>query len=430
MGEEMQPEAVTEAEGSRYRYFVVAMLGLVYTMSFLDRQILSILAEPIKIEMQLSDTQIGLLSGAMFAIFYGLFGIPVAWLADRSNRVRIVAIACLLWSGFACACGFATNFAQLALARVGVAVAEGGGSPASYSIISDYFPPKERATALALYSLGSPVGTAIGAAAGGWLASLYGWRVAFIFAAAPGILVALILHLVVREPRRGRYDPPLPEAPPRLMDTIALFRRSPVLIWTTIGAALSTFVGYGMLSWSATFLIREKGMEMTEIAAYYSIASGLSVGAGMLISGRLADHFGQRDARAYGWVPAIAFAAAVPFFIGMVLAPSWPIALALMVIPCAMYTMWLAPALTIIQNSVLPSQRGTASAIMLFLSGIFGLSGGPVMVGWISDRAAEANYAPALTIGMACLAPFFILAAGAHLMSGRALGQSVSPDAR
>lgn len=423
----MQPEDVKAEESPGYRYLVVALLSLVYTMSFLDRQILSILAEPIKIEMQLSDTQLGLLSGAMFAIFYGLFGIPIAWLADRTNRVRIVTAACLLWSLFSSACGLAANFVQLALARVGVAVAEGGGSPASYSIIADYFPPKQRGTALALYSLGSPVGTAIGAAAGGWLASVYGWRAAFFVTGVPGIIVAIALLLLVREPARGRYDAAATGTEqPGFGSTVAMFRRSPVLIWTTIGAALSTFVGYGMLSWSATFLIREKGMTMTEIAAYYSIASGLSVGVGTLVSGRLADHFGARDPRAYGWVPAIAFASAIPFFIGMLFAQSWPLALTLMIVPCAMYTMWLAPALATIQNSVLPSQRGTSSAIMLFLSGVFGLSGGPLIVGWISDKAAAAGAESSLTIGMAALVPVFLLAAFAHLMSARALGRAAA----
>lgn len=196
-----------EAAGSQgRRYLAVAMLGGVYTLSFLDRQLLSILAEPVKAELGLSDTQLGLLTGFMFALFYTLFGVPVAWLADRGNRVRIVAAACALWSLFSAGCGLAQNFVQLALARTGAGIGEAGGSPPSYAIIADYFPPEERGRALALYSLGIPLGTTAGAALGGWIASTYGWRSAFISIGLVGIVFALVVLLTVAEPRRGRFE--------------------------------------------------------------------------------------------------------------------------------------------------------------------------------------------------------------------------------
>lgn len=199
-------ESSTKPQSLRRSYFVVAMLGGVYSLNFLDRQLLSILAEPVKADLALSDTQLGLLSGLAFALFYSIFGIPVAWLADRSNRKRIVAGACALWSLFTIGCGMAQSFTQIALARVGVGIGEAGGSPPSYSIIADYFPPEKRGGAMALYSLGVPLGTTAGAALGGWIASQYGWRSAFISIGLFGIFFAALVAVTVREPRRGTFD--------------------------------------------------------------------------------------------------------------------------------------------------------------------------------------------------------------------------------
>src|SRR3954467_14682381 len=239
-----------EIGGGRYRYGVAISLCVVYTFNFLDRQFLSILAEPVKHSLLLTDTQLGLLTGLMFALFYTLFGIPVAALADRYNRVRIVAIACGLWSAFTAACGFATGFVSLAMARMGVGVGEAGGAAPSYSIISDYFRPEERGVGLAIFSLGVPIGTMLGAASGGWIAAHYGWRAAFLVLGAAGLALAPILPMVVREPLRGRLDPPRGDQPvASVLTTIRVFVRSPTLMLTACSGGLTAVLIYGLLSW-------------------------------------------------------------------------------------------------------------------------------------------------------------------------------------
>lgn len=403
-------------------YLVVAMLTGAYSLNFLDRQLVSILAEPIKTDLGLSDTQLGLLSGLAFAIFYTVFGIPIAWLADRSNRVRIVAAACALWSLFTSLCGLAQNFGQLALARAGVAVGEAGGSPPSYSIIADYFPPERRAGALAIYSLGVPIGTTAGAALGGWIAAEHGWRWAFMAIGAIGLVYALVLLLVVREPARGRLDSG-PVEPVPLMETVKAIAMVPRLRLTAIAAAMSAFVGYAMLSWTPALLMRTKGMTMSELALYYSLASGIAAAIGTVASGYLVDRFGPRDGRMYGFIPGGAFLVSTPFYAAGVFVDSWPLALGLMVVPFAFYAAYLPPALTIVQNTVSPAQRSTASSILLFIFGIVGLGGGPLYIGSISDAAAAAGFETPLQVAMLALAPVFVAAAIGHFAVARAMAR-------
>lgn len=403
-------------------YLVAALLGGSYGLNFLDRQLLSILAEPVKADLALSDTQLGLLSGLTFAVFYTLFGIPVAWLADRTNRVRIVVTACVMWSFFTTLCGFAQNFVQLALARVGVGVGEAGGSPPSYSIIADYFPPERRASAFAIYSLGVPLGTTAGAAFGGWIASTHGWRWAFIAIGAIGVAYALIILAVVREPARGQIDGRSAELVP-LKTTLKSFLTNPVLRLTSLGAALSAFVGYAMLSWTPALLMRTKGMSLSDMAIYYSLASGITAAIGMVLSGYLVDRLGQRDSRMYGLLPAAAFLISVPFYIAGIHMESWQLALVFMAVPFTFYGAYLPPALAIVQNTVAPAERSTASAILLFFLGIVGLGGGPLYIGTISDSAAVNGYATPLQAAMYALAPVFVLAALGHIGAARALSR-------
>lgn len=403
-------------------WFVVAMLGGVYSLNFLDRQLLSILAEPIKRDLLLTDTQLGLLSGFMFALFYTLFGILVAWLADRSNRVRIVSIACGLWSLFTAGCGFAQNFLQLSLARSGVGVGEAGGSPPSYSIIADYFPPERRGSALAVYSLGVPVGTTAGAALGGWIAAEHGWRMAFIVIGLLGVLVAAVVLVTVKEPRRGQQDA-APASPARLTDTIGDFARDPVLCWTALAGGLSAFVGYAMLSWTPALLMRTKAMSLGDIALFYSIVSGVAAAVGTLASGWLVDRFGAARPSLYAIIPAAAFLLAAPFYWLGVQVQSWALSLALLAIPFALYSMYLAPVLAILQNNVPASQRSTASALFLFILNLIGLGCGPLFIGWISDVATGLGHAQGLRLAMFALLPFFPLAALAHLGTAKALSK-------
>ena len=242
----------TPKAGAGYRYLVVGLLAVVYTFNFMDRQIMSTLAEPIRKDLGLSDTALGALSGLTFAIFYTTAGIPVAWLSDRFKRVWIMAAACGIWSVFTAACGLATNFTTLAFSRIMVGAGEAGGSPPSYSLISDYFPAKERGVGLAIYSLGVPLGTMLGVALGGGVAAAYGWRMAFFAVGLPGVILALLMLLIVREPKRGGLDEMAlgaeAHAPaPPAFKVIGAFLSNRTLACVAIACGFSAFVGYAML---------------------------------------------------------------------------------------------------------------------------------------------------------------------------------------
>lgn len=410
----------------RYRYLVVGILAAVYTFNFMDRQILGTLAEPIRKEFGLSDTQLGALTGASFALFYATLGIPVAWMADRFNRVWIMAASCAVWSFFTAGCGMAANFVQLALCRIMVGVGEAGGVPPAYSVISDYFPAKARGTGLSVFGLGVPLGSTLGVAFGGGVASVYGWRTAFFAVGLPGILLALILLLVVREPKRGGLDPlaqgEISHAPaPPALEVFKGFWTSSTLRWAAVAAGLSAFVCYALLGWNAAYLMRGKGASLAEVSLYYSLVVGGTGITATLASGLLVDKLGQRDRRWYSWIPAIAYALMLPPLAGMIWAPDWQIALLFMAGPMFLYNFFIAPTHALVQNAVPPAQRTVAGAILLFVLNLVGLGGGPVYVGHVSDMAKARFGDHSLMIGFAALGPVIILAVGAHLMAARSI---------
>ena len=411
-----------------YRYAVVIILAVVYSFNFMDRQLMSILAEPIRKELNLSDTQLGLLTGLAFALFYTVFGVLVAWGADRFKRVWIMTAACAIWSLFTAFCGMATNFTQLALSRIVVGVGEAGGSPPSYSLISDYFPPRERGVGLAIYSLGVPIGSMIGAAVGGVIAAQYGWRTAFIAVGLPGLIAALVILLFIREPRRGALDPlaagALDHDPaPPFLTALTGFFANPTLALVALSSGLSAFVGYAMLNWNVPFLIRVKGMDLKQVAAYYSLVLGVTGIIGTFAAGWLVDRLGQKDRRWYAWVPAIAFTLSLPGVIGFLWAPNWPIALLFVAIPALLNNMYLAPALTVVQNAVAPARRTMAGAILLFVLNLIGLGGGPVYVGMISDHAKAHYGGHSLVIGYIALIPVTVLTIGVHLAASLSIAR-------
>jgi MFS family permease len=404
----------------RYRYVVVIVLAIVYSFNFLDRQLMSVLAEPIRKELNLSDTELGLLTGLAFALFYTVFGVLVAWCADRFRRVWIIAGACAVWSLFTALCGMATNFAQLAVSRMVVGIGEAGGSPPSYSLICDYFPPRERGVGLGLYSLGVPIGSMLGAAVGGAIAAQYGWRTAFIAVGLPGLAAALAILLFIREPRRGALDQLTAGAvehdpAPPFMAAVTGFFGNPILVLVALSSGLSAFVSYGMLNWNVPFLIRVKGMDLKQVAAYYSLILGVTGIIGTFGAGWLVDRLGQKDRRWYAWVPAISFALSLPGIVGLLWAPTWHIALLFVTIPSLLNTMYLAPALSVVQNAVAPARRTMAGAIFLLVLNLIGLGGGPVYVGMISDRAREHYGDHSLVIGYAALIPVLLLTIATHL---------------
>jgi len=419
-----QPGAQSRA--SVYSYFIVCVLAVVYTFNFLDRQLMSILQESIRADLHLTDTQLGMVTGLAFAVVYTVLGIPIAWLADRTHRVRIIATACAVWSLFSAACGLAVSFPTLALARLGVGLGEAGGSPPSYSVIADYFPPQRRGVGLAIYSLGVPLGSMVGSAAGAWIDKAYGWRVAFFAVGAPGVLLALLVLILVREPPRGRFDAKAAgqadhAASLPLLETIGLFFTNRTLTLTALSSGLSAFCGYAMLNWTPSFLIRIRHMERGEIAIYFSLLVGITGVIGTFGSGWLVDRFARLNRRAYALVPMAAFMVSLPFFMLFVSAPTWPLALCFLAAPALLNNMYLAPALTVIQNAVPPAQRGTSSAILLFVLNLIGLGGGPVFVGWMSDLLKHAYGILSLQMALYALAPFYVLTILAHFAASRSI---------
>ena len=405
------PAQTPEGGLGRYPWIVAATLAVVYTFNFLDRQFLSVLAEPVRRDLHLSDTQLGLLTGLMFALFYTGFGIPVAALADRVNRVRIIAVAYALWSLFTAACGMATGFGTLALARIGMGIGEAGGSPPSYTLISDYFPPERRGIGLAIYSLGVPMGTLFGAMSGGFIAAAFGWRAAFIGLGAAGLLLAPLVLLVVREPPRGRYDTAEARAEPAdPLAALIAFSKRPELLFTAVAAGLTAFLGYALLNWSPAFLMREKGMTLREVAVWYALVSGLSAAFGSWASGMLVDRLGKARPSAYALVPGIAVLISLPFVLAFIFAPTWPLALACLVVPAIMNIAYLAPCLAVVQNAMPPAQRGVAGAFLLFVLNLIGLGGGPVFVGMMSDHFKPQYGVHALKAALVSVSPFFVLA--------------------
>lgn len=426
--------AAAGPRASGYSYVVAVMLGVVMAFNYMDRQLLSILAEPIRTELQLTDLQLGALTGLAFALFYTTFGIPIAWLADRYNRVRIVAAACTVWSLFSLLTGFARNFAELAIMRVGVGAGEAGGSPPSYSLIADYFPRRQRGIGLAIFTLGIPIGAIIGTTLGAGIAARYGWRTSFLVIGAAGIVVALITLLVLREPRRGAMedpnaDPAAPGENKSILGTISDFTKNPVLVWTSIGATLSAFCSYGVTSWAPAFLIRERAMTLSEIAIFYGIITGVAGMIGTVLAGVLVDRLSRRTPAAYALVPMGAFILALPLFVGFLLSPTWPWAIAFLTLPALFLNAWLTPALAVIQNTAPLDQRSTSAALMLFLMNMLGFGLGPVLVGAVSD-SAKAGYADSsLQIGMLALVPFFALTIFAHFMAARAISRRARASA-
>jgi len=421
-------ETAQPHKSSGYSYFVVWFLAIVYTLNFIDRQIISILGKDISAELHLTKTQFGLLGGTSFALLYTTCGIGVAYLADRMSRKWIIALACAIWSLFTALCGTAQNFLQILLFRMGVGFGEAGGSPPSYSLISDYFPAERRGTALAIYSLGVPIGSMLGAFLGGKLALAYGWRTAFFIVGAPGIILAVLMLLLVREPKRGGLDALAegatehPPAPP-IHKAIGGFFSNRTLVLTAISSAMSAFVGYAGLVWNPQFLENVKGMAAPDVATYYALALGATGVVGTVAAGWLVDKLGHKDRRWFAWVPAIAFALSTPFWFGLIWAPTWQIAMLFLLGPMLMNQAYLAPALTVAQNAVTPAQRTMTGAILLFVLNLVGLGVGPVYVGWIADKMEPVHGDQALAYGYAGVIPFVVLTVVAHIAASISIGR-------
>jgi MFS family permease len=416
------------AASSGYRYYVLALLVLGNAVNFIDRTILSILLEPIKVELKLTDTQLGLLGGLAFAIFYATLGIPIASLADRWRRVNVLAISMVLWSAMTTVCGLATNFLALLLARIGVGVGEAGASPPSHSLISDYFSPERRATALAIFSLGIPLGGMIGSFAGGWGAETFGWRTTFMLVGLPGIALAAIIFLTLREPKRGMSDhvETADVAPPSM-------RKSFAFLWSTVSfrhmalaSALHAFVSYGTNVWNAPFLVRIHSLPLSEIGSWLGLIAG--VGAiGTFSGGYFGDLLASRfnDKRWYMYLSALSTLVMVPFQLLVYLWGDVWAAITSLFVVSVLGGMFLGPSFAIAHALVTPRMRAVASAVLLFVISIIGMGLGPYIVGVVSDHLTPAFGAQSLRYAL-CLAVLANVWATVHyLLAARTLREDL-----
>jgi predicted MFS family arabinose efflux permease len=322
----------------------------------------------------------------------------------------------------------ASNYPQLAAARVSVGVGEAGGVPPSYAIITDYFPPGMRGTALGIFNLGPPLGQALGVAFGASIAAAYNWRSAFVSLGMVGIVTALAVWLFVREPARGGLDArggslATGAAPPKaaFWATCRMFFSHPVLLRVSLACGATQFVTYATLNFTTLFLMREKGMTLKEVAIYYALLVGISVCAGMYTSGRLIDRFAQRSKSAYAYLPAVALTLAVPFFIGFVWAPQWPLALAFLALPMFFNYFYLSPAVALVQEEVQPHERVLAGALLLLVMNLIGLGLGPTFLGAVSDLFRPSHPDHSLQLAFYTLTPFYVLAVLCFLWLARAL---------
>ena len=369
-----------------YRQYVLGILVVVYVFNLIDRQILSMLLEPIKQELQLSDTQLGMLSGIAFAVFYTTFGIPIARYADRSSRVRVISWSLAAWSLMTAICGLAQNFWQLMLGRIGVAIGEAGASPPSHSLISDYFAPANRATALGIYSLGAPIGIMIGFLAGGWLVHFFDWRTAFIVVGLPGVLMAVIVSRTVKEPPRGLSEgvQSVQEQAP-LKEAFLYFWSRPSFRHLTLAAGLHAFASYGLLTWLPAFLVRSHQMGAAEIGTYLAMVTGVVGGIGTFAGGYICDRFGQKDRRMYVWIPAISLIIFIPLAILSLLSDTKEGALYFYLIPALLSPIYLGPTFSVVQGMSQLRMRAIAAAGLLFVLNLIGMGLGPMLVGVLSD---------------------------------------------
>ncbi|PXW78578.1 putative MFS family arabinose efflux permease [Blastomonas natatoria] len=383
--------APSSVQGASSPRVMLWTLMIIYIFNFLDRQIVSILAEPIKRDFQLSDTQLGLMTGLAFALFYTLLGIPIARYADRSttNRVSLIAWSVAIWSAMTMACGAARTFPQLLLARVGVGVGEAGCTPAAHSLITDSVPADKRSSAIAFYGLGIPIGSLLGMVIGGGLADAYGWRTAFYVVGMPGVVLALLVPFLMKEPRRAGLikGAALPAAKVQVPVREALRElvSSRCFVFLCIAGGLIAFLSYGKGVWVAVLFIRNFGLTPGETGLYLGVTLGISSMIGTWGGGKLADHFGKRDRKHLLTGPAFAIALAAPILFLAYSATDWRVALALLILPTAMNIMYYGPVYACVQGLVRPEVRAVAASVMLFSQNLIGLGLGPLFFGMMSD---------------------------------------------
>jgi MFS family permease len=369
-----------------YPNYVLAVLFIAYVINFVDRQIVSILAEPIKAALGVSDSWIGFLGGPAFAIFYATLGIPIARLADLWIRRTVIALGLALWSAMTALSGLSQSFTQLALARIGVGVGEAALSPPAHSLLADYFPVQKRATALGVYSMGIHIGILVGLVIGGWIEELWGWRAAFLVVGLPGLVLALVVRLTVREPVRGAQETaPFEGGAPTISEVVRFLAARRSFIHLSLGIGFTAFAGYAFAFWAPTFLRRVHEMSGGELGTKIGIGLGVGGAIGSVLAGVIADRLGQRDKRWWMWVPAIACAGPLPFTLTFLLVSDPDSALLLAFPGVVIAAMYQGPVFSTVQTLAPVRMRAVASGVLMFVTNIIGLALGPQSIGWLND---------------------------------------------
>jgi MFS family permease len=409
---------------SSNRAYVLFILVVVYTFNFIDRQIVGILAVPIKADLGLTDTQLGLMGGLAFALFYTGLGIPVAMLADRFSRTWIMTAALTIWSAMTAVCGLATNFWQLFAARLGVGVGEAGGVAPAYSLISDFFPPGERARALGIYSFGIPIGSAIGIVFGGVIASMINWRYAFFIVGLAGLVIAPVFRMTVREPPRGRFDRQRSDTRSAgLRQILYTLSHKPSFWLLSVGASFSSMMGYGVFFWLPSFFVRSYGLTLLDASLFYGAILLIGGLAGIWAGGWLGDRFGQSQHAHYARIPAFAFLATIPFYVMGVLSPTLSVSFFVLLVPTALGLVWLGPVISAIQHLVRPDMRATASAVFLFINNLIGIGLGTYAIGFLSDALTAQFGEHSLRYSILAGTGFYLVAATFFFLASRLLQQ-------
>ena len=407
-------QAQTDLPGA-HRALALLLAG--YLLSFVDRTILGIVQQSMKLELGLSDAQLGLLGGTAFALLYSTLGLPVARLAERGHRVRIVATAMLIWSLATIACGAAVGFVSLFVARVVVGIGEAGGTPPSHALLAAFHAPARRARAIGIYSLGVPLGILAGALLGGFVAARFGWRAAFVAAGTPGLLLAPLI-LTIREPGASRTlgtIPPLGEA-------LAALTRVPALRHLTAGIVVASFTGYALVGFLPTLLMRRSGFDIAEAGLATGLITGVGGGVGTFLGGWLVARLQPHDSRWIGWVPALGLAFAAPLFATAFLAANVGTAIALAFVASIGQFLYLGPTYGTAQTLVAPTMRATTSAAILLLVNLIGLGLGPPLLGAASDALLSGrDSGTALALAMAGFAAAFLLAAWHYARAARTI---------
>jgi predicted MFS family arabinose efflux permease len=399
----------------------LGMLLLVYIFNFVDRQILAILAGPIQADLGLSDTQMGLLGGVAFALLYSTLAVPLAWLADKTSRSWVITVSLAVWSGFTALTGLAQGFWSIFLMRLGVGVGEAGGVAPSYALISDHFPSEKRARALAIYSLGIPLGSATGVIAGGYIAATVDWRLAFFVVGFSGLLIAPLFKFFVRDKVKEPAPAEQAAAPYSFMGTVRILAKKKAFWLLAFGAASSSMLGYGIAFWLPSLLQRSFGLSLIDTSLFYGAILLFGGVAGVLGGGMIGDWLGKNNKAAYGLVPAAAFLLAVPLFAAGIMSGSATIAFILFLIPQALAYFWLGPVLSAVQHLVPAESRATASALFLLINNLIGIGGGIFFLGALSDSLTPIYGEDGLRYSMLYSLAFYVIAAALMALAAKPL---------